>query len=319
MLFHEDSTTETFYTFHQEMALLLEFENFEEFDYIFITDDESAIETVRKNFKRSLHLLCCEHLENCMIRNCTYKKNTKKQKDLINLIMGDMAGADSLPEFDKLVGEGVPSDAFNGNYFEEFAIKLRKFVVEPRLKAPNVIPKFMKSNAIESHNSRIKDYFDHHPKQLDDGVNTCKEMVDDIMRQLMMALIDEGIYRLAPGSKIKKPNKTSWKHWDEDQRYRFFIKAVCTRKTIQGTKPCHPTLPDMTDLSMEERKIARATHKQATTKLNEENKKKQYEAALDANLPALNANSHIKKKPYQKTSSAACRTRDMYNHYPKRE
>ena len=55
------------------------------------------------------------------------------------------------------------------------------------------------------------------------------------------------------------------------------------------------------------------------TKLNEENKKKQYEAALDANLPALNANSHIKKKPYQKTSSAACRIRDMYNHYPKRE
>ena len=62
----------------------------------------------------------------------------------------------------------------------------------------------MKSNAIESHNSRIKDYFEHRPKQLDDGVNTCKEMVDDIMRQLMMALIDEGIYRLAPGSKIKK-------------------------------------------------------------------------------------------------------------------
>ena len=64
---------------------------------------------------------------------------------------------------------------------------------------------------------------------------------------------------------------------------------------------------------MEERKIARATHKQAMTKLNEENKKKQYEAALDANLPALNANSHIKKKPYQKTSSAACRTREMYS------
>ena len=75
----------------------------------------------------------------------------------------------------------------------------------------------------------------------------------------------------------------------------------------------------MTELSLEERKIARATHKHARTKLNEENKKKQYEAALDANLPALNANSHIKKKPYQKTSSAACRTRDMYNHYPKRE
>ena len=34
------------------------------------------------------------------------------------------------------------------------------------------------------------------------------------------------------------------------------------------------------------------------TKLNAENKKKQYEAALDANLPALNANSHIMKKPY---------------------
>ena len=66
-------------------------------------------------------------------------------------------------------------------------------------------------------------------------------------------------------------------------------------------------------------KIATATHKQAMTKLNKENKKKQYKAALDANLPALNANSHIKKKPYQKTSSAACRTRDMYNHYPKRE
>ncbi len=32
-------------------------------------------------------------------------------------------------------------------------------------------------------------------------------------------------------------------------------------------------------------------------------KKKQYEAALDANLPALNANSHTRKKPYQKTSS----------------
>jgi hypothetical protein len=70
---------------------------------------------------------------------------------------------------------------------------------------------------------------------------------------------------------------------------------------------------------MEERKIARATHKEATTKFNEEIKKKQMEAALDANLPALNANSHIKEKPYQKTSSAACRTREMYNHYPKRD
>ena len=53
----------------------------------------------------------------------------------------------------------------------------------------------------------------------------------------------------------------------------------------------------MTDLSMEERKIATATHKQATTKLNEENKKKQYEAALDANLPALNANHTSIKSP----------------------
>ena len=81
------------------------------------------------------------------------------------MIIGDMAGANSLPEFDKLVEEGVPSDAFHGNYFEGFAMKLQNFVVEPCLKVPNVIPKFMKSNAIESHNSRVKVYFEHHPKK----------------------------------------------------------------------------------------------------------------------------------------------------------
>ena len=35
-------------------------------------------------------------------------------------------------------------------------------------------------------------------------------------------------------------------------------------------------------------------------------------------LPVLNVSSNIKKKPHQKTSSVACRTRDMFNYYPKR-
>ena len=101
-----------------------------------------------------------------------------------------------------------------------------------------------------------------------------------------------------------------------ESKIQVFHERCLTRKTIPGTKPCHPKLPDITDLSMEARIIARATHKQA---INEEIKKKQMEEVLDANLPALNAHSHIKMKPYQKTSSAACRTRDMYNHYPIRD
>ena len=80
-------------------------------------------------------------------------------------------------------------------------------------------------------------------------------------------------------------------------RYRFFMKAVCTRKVIQGNKPCHPKLPNITDLSREERKIAL---KQAMANFNEKIEKKHMEAAIDANLPALNANSHIKMKPIKR-------------------
>ena len=74
-----------------------------------------------------------------------------------------MAGADTLEEFDALV-HNVPLDAFHGNYFENFCKKLRKYVVEPCLKARKVIPKYMKTNVIESSNSRCKEYTEHQPR-----------------------------------------------------------------------------------------------------------------------------------------------------------
>ena len=52
---------------------------------------------------------CCEHLEKNLIYDCTYKM--KKLKDLVDLVMHQMAGADTLEEFDALV-PNVPLDAF---------------------------------------------------------------------------------------------------------------------------------------------------------------------------------------------------------------
>ena len=82
--------------------------------------------------------------------------------------MMEMAGAESLQSFEE-IKEKVPKDAFEGHYFERFCKDLENNV-KARLEAPRVIPKFSKSNAIESDNSRCKVYIDHIPRTMHDVV-----------------------------------------------------------------------------------------------------------------------------------------------------
>ena len=93
--------------------------------------------------------------------HCTYRKGSKKHQQVISFVMTQMAGCESLETFDELA-DNVPEDAFKGNFFEDFAKKLRKNL-EARLKAPGVIPKYVKTNYIESSNARCKVYTEHTP------------------------------------------------------------------------------------------------------------------------------------------------------------
>ena len=76
----------------------------------------------------------------------------------------DMAGADSLPEFHAFK-EKMPKNAFKEkNYFENFAKDVEQYVVIPRLKHPKVIPKYLKTNIIESSNNKIKQEIEYRPQ-----------------------------------------------------------------------------------------------------------------------------------------------------------
>ena len=137
----------------------------------------------------------------------------------------------------------------------------------------------------------------------------------------MLALVDMGNYRLAPDSKIQKPSKKSWENWTDSQRERFFMKAVCTRKPKLGQcgeTITPPQMPDLTNLSQNERKEVKKAHKEAMRQFNEAKKEKRLEHAFATGMPVLNVSSQVKQKPHQKNRPTANRTRSMYNHYPTR-
>ena len=78
MFFHTDSTEDTYDIFHERLAGYLRIENWHyDYDYIFVTDRESALkQSQMKNFPNSLHNLCTKHLTDNLIMNCNYKKNS---------------------------------------------------------------------------------------------------------------------------------------------------------------------------------------------------------------------------------------------------
>merc|ERR1712203_147655 len=105
---------------------------------------------------RCLHLLCCKHLGENLIGNCKYGKKSQILRDLVDHVMGRMAGAEGEEEFASLKEEFkiLFENAFDGNYFDEFCRDLLNYVVKPRLKAPKAISKYIKTNRIESSNGR---------------------------------------------------------------------------------------------------------------------------------------------------------------------
>ena len=105
--------------------------------------------------------------------------------------MGDMAGCESVEEFHSLK-EKVPETAFRGNYFENFCSDLLNYIVEPRWKAPRVIPKFQKSNAIEALNASAKREIEHTPRSLPELVTLMKQLVQDAKDNMCQALYGEG-------------------------------------------------------------------------------------------------------------------------------
>ena len=193
MYFHDDSIEETYDVFHEKLATLLKIDNRPfPYDYIHITDREAALKNSKeKYFPNSLHLFCHKHMSDNLNANTTYRKNSNEQKDLENLVMGDMAGCESVEEFYSLK-EKVPETAFRGNYFENFCSDLLNYIVEPRWKAPRVIPKFQKSNAIEALNASAKREIEHTPRSLPELVTLMKQLVQDAKDNMCQALYGEG-------------------------------------------------------------------------------------------------------------------------------
>ena len=78
--------------------------------------------------------------------------------------------------------------------------------MEPRLRFPKVIPKNAKTNGIEANNSRAKRYIEHTPRTLYEAIFLMKEMVQTILENMIQALLGEGPWQIALGSKLKQGN-----------------------------------------------------------------------------------------------------------------
>ena len=207
---HGDSLEKTFDNYHEKLATYLKVESGYEHNYIMTNDGEQALKNSKeKFFPEGIHLQCEEHLKGNLADHCTYRKNSKKHQQVISFVMTQMAGCESLETFDELV-DNVPEDAFKGNFFEDFAKKLRKNV-EARLKAPRVIPKYVKTNYIESSNGRCKVYTEHTPRTIPDVAVLLKQMVANTKDYMIQAGYGEGPWAIAPGSRLKRISKAAWK------------------------------------------------------------------------------------------------------------
>lgn len=217
--------------------------------------------------------------------------------------MTQMAGCESLEIFDELV-DNVPEDAFKGNFFEGFAKKLRKNV-EARLKAPRVIPKYVKTNYIESSNGRCKVYTEHTPRTIPDVAFLLKQMVANTKDYMIQALYQEGPWAIAPGSKLKAISKTAWKLKSKKAQDRYFLRAICGKSLV----PKMPDLNNLPGVTAAEKRKAEEHHAEAISLHNQEKKRKLKTESKKADNIQLNLSSHIKSKQHQRQRASAHKTR----------
>ena len=207
----------------------------------------------KKNFPNSIHLLCDEHQKENLASKCKYteKDDPEIHKEIMHLVMSVMAGADS-PEVFQNAKEEVKTkygDAFNGNYFENFANTLWKYEVEPRLRFPRVIPKYAKTNSIEANNSRAKRYTEHTPRTLYEAILLMKEMVQTCLDNMIQALLGEGPWKIALGSKLKRIDKAAWARKSPEVQMKEFLRIVCGVTSRQNNKRKAPE-PEIATLNL---------------------------------------------------------------------
>ena len=73
-----------------------------------------------KHFPKSIHALCCKHKTDNLIDNCKYKRNSPKMNEIVDIVMGLMAGCADKLEFHRLKAT-VDTNGFTGTYFEDLA------------------------------------------------------------------------------------------------------------------------------------------------------------------------------------------------------
>ena len=326
MYFHEDSIEETYDIYHQNMSRLLKIDNRPfQYEYIHINDRELALKNSKENhFVNSLFLYCHKHMQDNLIRNILSHITKTEETAIVDHIMGDMAGAESIPEFHRLNGQikDLFPTAFKEGYVSNFTKDILQYMVEPRLKAKRVIPKFLKTNPIEALNATVKREIEHTPRPLPELVTMMKRIVQDIKENMIQALYNEGPWRIAPGSRLKPISKACWERWAKipGKQERYFLNTVCAHKThLVGQKNVliKPQLPDQTHLSKDERKESKLLHKESIDLFNKAKDAEMLEKSKETGLPQLNANSQVKMKLSQKNRPQCNRTRVMYNHYPK--
>ena len=234
MFFHGDSVEGTFDIYFEKLAGYLRLpkkdDNKDEIDYLMISDKEKAlVGSKKKCFPNSIQLLCHEHQKENLAANCVYDSNSVKFNMVMTIVMVDMAGADSREAFQKAKAEILSDfdDAFPGNYFETFSKTLWECEVEPRLRFPKVIPKNAKTNGIEANNSRAKRYIEHTPRTLYEAIFLMKEMVQTMLENMIQALLGEGPWQIALGSKLKIIDKAAWARKSPTQQMNEFMRIVC--------------------------------------------------------------------------------------------
>ena len=306
--FHTDSTEDTFDVYHQRMAGHLRIEGKKQYDidYIFITDKEKALKNSQmKHFPKSIHALCCKHKTDNLIDNCKYKRNSPEMNEIVDIVMGLMAGCADKLEFHRLKAT-VDTNGFTGTYFEDFCNDLWLFVVLPRLRAPTVIPKYQKTNGIESSNSRVKREIEHTPRSFPDAIYRTSLYAGDVKMHMIKASYGEGDWAIAPNSKLKVISRAAYENMSKQKQEAYFLKAVCGVSAVKsgkntGLQP--PQLPDMTDMSAQDRNTTRKNHNDSLALFNELKKAEMLKESEETGKPILNVSSHIKKKPNQKTAA----------------
>ena len=155
-------------------------------------------------------------------------------------------------------------DSFHGDYLMNFCDTLQHYVVEPRLLAPHIVPKFMKSNAIECCNSKVKYYMNHKPRSVPESVLRLKEMVADVKETMIQALYGEGDWMLSPDSNITMISKKAWETKGKEAQDKIFMRLMCGVDTdLKGrTKIQPPIKQDLSEIQdPKEKRLINKQHK----------------------------------------------------------